>query len=154
MYDLLKTVHVIGVIVLVGNVTITAYWKVFADRTGDAKIVAHAQDAVTVADWIFTLAGILLIIIGGYGAAVVGGWSLTGPTWLVIGQILFAVSGLVWLALLIPIQIRQARTVRSLTQDAALPAQYRRDSRIWLIWGIVATVPLIAAIYVMIAKPQ
>jgi uncharacterized membrane protein len=154
MYALFKTVHLIGVILLVGNVTITAYWKVLADRTSDTKIVAHAQHGVTVADWLFTLAGILLLIIGGYGAAAVAGWSLTGPTWLVLGQILFAVSGLIWLVILIPIQIRQARTVRALRDDSALPAPYRRDSRIWLVWGILATVPLIAAIYVMVAKPQ
>jgi uncharacterized membrane protein len=154
MYALFKTVHLIGVILLVGNVTITAYWKVLADRTSDTRIVAHAQNGVTVADWLFTLAGIVLLMIGGYGAAAVAGWSLTGPTWLVLGQVLFAVSGLIWLVILIPIQIRQARTVRALRDDSALPAPYRRDSRIWLVWGILATVPLIAAIYVMVAKPQ
>jgi uncharacterized membrane protein len=154
MYALFKTVHLLGVILLVGNVTITAYWKVLADRTSDTKIVAHAQHGVTVADWLFTLTGILLLIIGGYGAAAFAGWSLTGPTWLVLGQILFAVSGLIWLVILIPIQIRQARTVRALRDDSALPAPYRRDSRIWLVWGILATVPLIAALYVMVAKPQ
>ena len=153
MYFIFKTIHIIGVVVLLGNVTITAYWKVLADRTRDAKVIAHAQHGVTVADWIFTLAGIVLILVGGYGAAAVAGVPTTGPAWLVIGQLLFAVSGLVWLGILIPIQIRQARIARSLTPDSGLPAQYRRDSRSWLIWGIVATVPLVAAIYVMVAKP-
>jgi uncharacterized membrane protein len=153
MYALFKTVHIIGVVVLVGNVTITAYWKVLADRTRDAKLIAHAQHGVTVADWIFTLAGIVFILVGGYGAAVVAKLPLTGPAWLVIGQLLFAVSGLIWLGILVPIQIRQARLARSLTYDSAMPPQYRRDSRSWLIWGVVATVPLVAAIYVMVAKP-
>jgi hypothetical protein len=40
-----------------------------------------------------------------------------------------------------------------LTHDGVLPAHYRRDRRSWLIWGIIATVPLVAAIYVMVAKP-
>ena len=153
MYAILKTLHIIGVVVLLGNVTITAYWKVLADRTSDARLVAHAQQGVTVADWIFTLAGIVLILVGGYGAAANAGFSLTGPLWLVIGQLLFAVSGLVWLCVLVPIQIRQARVARSLAREAILPSQYRRDSRRWLVWGIVATVPLVAAIYVMVAKP-
>lgn len=152
MYALLKTVHIIGVIVLIGNVTITAYWKVLADRTGDPRLIAHAQHGVTVADWIFTLAGIVLILVGGYGAAAVAGLPLSGPAWLVIGQLLFAVSGLIWLAILIPIQIRQARAARSLI-DASAMAQYRRDSRNWLIWGILATVPLVTAVYVMVLKP-
>lgn len=152
MYALFKTLHIIGVVVLLGNVTITAYWKVLADRTDDAKLIAHAQHGVTVADWIFTLAGIVLILVGGYGAAAVAGLSLTGPSWLVIGQLLFAVSGLIWLAVLVPIQIRQARTAK-LNHDGAIAARYRRDSRSWLIWGIFATIPLVAAIYVMVAKP-
>jgi uncharacterized membrane protein len=152
MYAFFKTLHIIGVVVLLGNVTITAYWKVLADRTADAKLIAHAQHGVTVADWIFTLAGIVLILVGGYGAAAVLHLSLTGPAWLVIGQLLFAVSGLVWLGVLVPIQIRQARAVRALSPEAALPLQYRHDNRSWLIWGIVATVPLVAAIYVMVAK--
>ena len=153
MYAVFKTIHIIGVVILLGNVTITAYWKVLADRTSDARLIAHAQHGVIVADWIFTLAGIGLILVGGYGATAIAGLPLTGPAWLVIGQLLFAASGLIWLGVLIPIQIRQARTARSLTADSALPAQHRRDSRLWLVWGIAATVPLVAAIYVMVAKP-
>ena len=153
MYAMFKALHIIGVVVLLGNVTITAYWKVLADRTSDARLIAHAQHGVTVADWIFTLSGIVLILVGGYGAATVAGLSVTGPAWLVIGQLLFAVSGLIWLLVLVPIQIRQARTARLLPSDRLLPEQYRRDSRNWLVWGVVATVPLVAAVYVMVAKP-
>jgi uncharacterized membrane protein len=152
MYVLFKTLHIIGVVVLLGNVTITAYWKVLADRSSDTRLIAHAQHGVTIADWIFTLAGIVLILVGGYGAAAVAGLSITTSTWLILGQLLFAVSGLVWICILIPIQIRQARAARSLLPDDALPLQYRYDSRRWLIWGIIATVPLVAAIYVMVAK--
>lgn len=123
MYVLFKTLHIIGVVVLLGNVTITAYWKVLADRSSDTRLIAHAQHGVTVADWIFTLAGIVLILVGGYGAAAVAGLSITTLTWLILGQLLFAVSGLVWICILIPIQIRQARAVRSLLPDDALPLQ-------------------------------
>ena len=153
MYAVFKMIHILGVVVLLGNVTITAYWKVLADRTSDAKLIAHAQHGVTVADWIFTLAGIILILGGGYGAAAIAGLSLAGPAWLVIGQLLFAVSGLIWVGVLIPLQIRQARTAKTLMHDGILPPQYRRDSRLWLIRGVAATVPLVAAIYVMVAKP-
>ena len=77
MYAVFKSLHIIGVVVLLGNVTITAFWKVLADRTSDARLIAHAQHGVTVADWIFTLAGIVLVLVGGYGAAVVAGLSVT-----------------------------------------------------------------------------
>ena len=152
-YNVLKFVHVLGVVILVGNVTITAYWKVLADLTRDSRIVAHAQRGVTIADWIFTLLGIALIMIGGYGAALVNDLPLFGSFWLVAGQILFGVSGLIWLGILVPLQIRQARAAREFADGGAVPAEYRRDSKTWLVWGIIATVPLVAAVYVMVVKP-
>jgi uncharacterized membrane protein len=145
-YDILKFLHVLGVIILVGNVTITAFWKVFADRTEDAKVVAFGQYLVILCDWIFTLAGIVLIVIGGYGLAIT-------DAWLIWGQVLFVVSGLIWLFLLVPLQIRQARHIRAFNMSEPVPEEYWRDARLWLIWGIIATVPLVGADYVMIAKP-
>ncbi len=38
MYALLKSVHIIAVVILLGNVTITAFWKMLADRTGNARL--------------------------------------------------------------------------------------------------------------------
>jgi uncharacterized membrane protein len=152
MYDVFKVLHVIGVVILVGNVTITAFWKVFSDLTRDPRIIAHAQRGVTVADFIFTLAGIALIMIGGYGAAIVKDMPLFESHWLVAGQILFAISGLIWLGILVPAQIRQARAARGFAQGGEIPDGYKRDARSWIIWGIIATVPLVAAIYVMIVK--
>lgn len=57
--------RVLGVVLLIGNVTVTAYWKVLADRTRSAILAAHAQRAVIYADWLFTLPGIVLILAGG-----------------------------------------------------------------------------------------
>lgn len=152
LYSILKFLHVAGVVVLIGNVTITAYWKVFSDRTNDARVVANAQRAVITADWIFTLPAIALIIIGGYGMAIIGGMDLLGDPWLVWGQLLFFASGILWLGVLVPVQIRQARAAKNFDPDAPIPRSYWRDARLWLIWGIIATVPLVAATYVMIAK--
>lgn len=153
MYDAFKFLHVLGVTLLLGNVTITAFWKVLADMTRDPVVIAHAQRGVGLADWLFTLSGIVLILIGGYGAAWMGEISPLGPRWLIAGEVLFALSGIIWLAVLVPLQIRQARMARAFAAGGIIPARYWRDSRAWLIWGIVATVPLVAALLIMIAKP-
>jgi uncharacterized membrane protein len=153
MYDVFKFLHLLGVTVLIGNVTITAFWKVLADMTRDPRTIAYAQRGVGVADWLFTLSGIALILIGGFGAAHVGRLHPFGAVWLVAGEVLFALSGLIWLGILVPLQIRQGRMARTFAEGGEIPAQYFRDSRAWLIWGIIATVPLVAAMAVMIAKP-
>lgn len=152
-YETAKFIHVIGVIVLVGNVTATAIWKFFADRSGDAKIIGFSQRLVTVTDWSLTLWGVIFTVVGGYSAAVIGRMSLLSDRWLVVGQILFLVSGLMWLTMLIPLQVRLARTARQLKDGEPIPEDYAAASRAWFAVGVAATVPLIAAIWVMIAKP-
>jgi uncharacterized membrane protein len=153
LYDVLKMLHVVGVIILIGNVTVTSFWKVFADRSGDPRIIAHAQYLVTVTDWFFTLSGIVLLVGGGFGAAYVAGMPWFARGWLAESELLFLLSGMIWLFVLVPIQIRQARQARAFAGGAPIPGAYWRNSRLWLIWGIVATVPLVAALYFMIAKP-
>lgn len=152
-YELFKFVHVTGIIMLLGNITATAIWKFFADRTGDARIIGFAQRLVTITDWSLTFWGIVLTIIGGYGALWVAGISAFGERWLVWSQGLFVVAGLIWLGLLVPIQVRQARAAKAFADGGAVPEAYRRDSRRWIVWGLVGTVPLVAATWLMVAKP-
>lgn len=149
----MKFVHVLGVVLLVGNVTVTAVWKVFADRSNNPVIVAFAQRLVTVTDFSLTALGILLILVGGFGAAAAIGVSPVTTTWVIIGEVLFGVSGMIWLLILIPLQIRQARMARAFAADRVIPAAYREAASRWLVWGIVATLPLLMGIWVMIAKP-
>jgi uncharacterized membrane protein len=152
LYDTLKFLHVVGVIVLLGNVTITAYWKVMADRTGDVVHAVHAQRATIIADWIFTLPAIILIIVGGYGMTYIAGMDVLKTPWLVVSQILFLIPGVIWLGIIVPLQARQMKAARRMQETGIIEPDYRRQSRVWLIWGIAATVPLVAAIYVMITK--
>ncbi len=61
--------HLFGVVLLVGNVIVTLVWKLGADRTGEPSVIAFGQRLVTLTDWWFTLGGVVLILIGGFGAA-------------------------------------------------------------------------------------
>ncbi len=153
LYDICKFLHITGIVMLMGNITATAIWKFYADRTGDARIIGFAQRLVTYTDWMLTFWGIVLTIGGGYGAAYVGHYDLTGDRWLVWSQLLFVAAGLIWLGLLVPIQVRQARVAKRFAAGGEVPDGYRRDSRNWIIWGLVATVPLVAATWLMVAKP-
>ena len=152
-YEMYKFFHVLGVILLVGNVTVTSVWKVFADRTADPSVVAFAQRLVTHTDWSLTGGGVALTILGGYGMAWIAQIPLLPISWLVWSQLLFGLSGAIWLFVLIPIQIVQSRLAREFAASRVISDAYRRYSRSWLRWGIAATVPLIAALYLMVKKP-
>lgn len=152
-YEIAKFLHITGVVMLMGNITASAIWKVFADGTGDPRIIGFAQRLVTITDWSLTFWGVVLTMVGGYGAIWIAGADPFGPKWLVWSQILFVIAGLMWLGMLVPIQIRQAKAARDFASGGDIPESYRRDSWRWISWGLLATVPLVGATWLMIAKP-
>ena len=151
-YDAFKVVHLAGVVIFLGNIIVTGIWKVMADRTGDPRVIAYAQRLVTITDWIFTAGGVVLILIGAYGMVLTAGLDPT-QSWLALGQSLFVASGVIWVAILIPTQIIQARQAREFEKGGAIPESYWRHSRRWMIWGTIATILPLANLYVMVFKP-
>jgi uncharacterized membrane protein len=102
-FFILKALHVTGVVVFLGNIIVTAWWKMAADRTRDPAVIAYAQRQVTVTDFIFTAAGAALIV--GAGDAMAYGYysdSWAVP-WIFWGRVLFFSVGAIWLFVLIPI---------------------------------------------------
>ncbi|MEL6487339.1 MAG: DUF2269 family protein [Pseudomonadota bacterium] len=148
-----KFLHYLGIILLAGNITVTAVWKVFADRNGNWRIVQFGQRLVTGTDFGLTIPGIALTMIGGYGSLYVMGYSLLEPAWLLWSQIMFVAAGVIWLFILVPIQIRQARLSNSWTGQEGVTEEYRRLSRRWITWGLISTVPLCIVLWLMVVKP-
>jgi uncharacterized membrane protein len=73
--------------------------------------------------------------------------------WLIWGQLLFLLSGLIRSTVLVPVQIFQARMVREFAKGQKIPKRYWQLARLWITWGVIATVPLIVATFAMVAKP-
>lgn len=151
-YDVLKLLHLLGVILLVGNVTVTSIWKLYADGTRNPVVIGFAQRLVTITDWFFTFWGIVLMVAGGYGAAWLAGMDVLRDDWLVWSEAMFVAAGVIWLGLLVPIQLKQARLARGFAAGGPIPEGYWRLGRQWILWGSVATLPLVAACWVMLRK--
>jgi len=150
-YLLLKSIHLVGVVIFIGNIVVTAWWKAMADLTRDPKIVAFAQRQVTLTDWVFTFGGVVLVAVGGIGNALLNGLPMTTP-WLALGNALFAISALIWIAILIPLQMNLARMAREFANGAAIPARYWKLEKLWGAFGGIATVLPLVNIVVMVFK--
>jgi uncharacterized membrane protein len=148
-YLLLKSLHVLGAVLFLGNILVTAVWKVLADRTRHPAIVAHAQRLVTITDFAFTALGVGLIIVT--GELMAGRWE--GAAWVGWGRALFMASGVIWLVALIPIQIAQARLARAFADQESIPAAYWRLANLWGVFGLIATVLPLLNLYFMVFKP-
>lgn len=149
---LLKSLHIAGVVLFLGNLLVTAWWKVAANRSRSPLVIAFAQRQVTATDFVFTAAGAALLAAGGYGSAVTGGIALH-THWLAAGHWLFVVSGLMWVLVLIPVQILQARSARSFAAGAAIPTAYWQREKLWAVCGVVATLLPLCNLYFMVFKP-
>ncbi len=89
MYLVFKAIHLLGVVLFLGNIIITAVWKTLADQTREPRTIAYAQRLVTVTDWVFTLGGVVLILVGGYGMVAIARLDPLEQAWLIWGQGLF-----------------------------------------------------------------
>ena len=153
IYLILKTMHILGVILFLGNIIVTAWWKLMADRHGDPIVVAFAQRQVTLTDFVFTAGGGALLLLGGLGNALWYGMDYLHIPWLSWSLGLFIASGVIWAAILIPVQIKQARLARAFAKGGSIPAEYRRLGRIWNGFGLLATMLPLIAVYLMVFKP-
>jgi uncharacterized membrane protein len=150
--ELTRWLHVIGACVLLGTGAGIAFFMVMAQRTNDARVIAHVADTVVIADWVFTASAVVLQPVTGVLLAEAIGWRLTEP-WLALSLVLYVVVGVFWL----PVVWIQHR-LRALARAAAargsgLPPEYRRLYRIWFAAGFPAFAGVLAILWLMLARP-
>lgn len=152
-YLLLKSAHLLGVVMFLGNIIITGWWKFMADRTLNPQIIAFAQRQVTLTDFVFTAGGAALVMAAGWGNAALHGMEIHSIRWLSWGFWLFNISGLIWVAILIPVQIKQAAMARVFASNNEIPDEYWALVKRWYLWGSIATLLPLFNLYWMVFKP-
>jgi uncharacterized membrane protein len=153
-YLWLKTLHLFGVLLFMGNIIVTGWWKFMADRTRNPQVIAFAQHQVTLTDYVFTAGGAAILFAAGWGDAALHDMSVLQVHWLSWGLWLFSASGVIWVTVLIPTQRRQARMAREFFESGIIPPEYWRLCRNWNIWGAVATLLPLLNLYWMVFKPS
>ncbi|MBI3774501.1 MAG: DUF2269 domain-containing protein [Gammaproteobacteria bacterium] len=146
----LKSLHILGACLFLGNIIVSAFWKVLADRTGNYSVIRFATRLVNITDTVFTGLGATLLLVtghvlaGNYGGIYSNGWIL----W---SYVLFGISGAIWVAVLVPIQFKQAQILRVSTIEE-IPKEYHRLARLWSLAGTLATLFPLPAVYLMVSR--
>jgi hypothetical protein len=78
-YSIYKVIHLAAVIIFLGNIATGLFWKVHADRSSNPQIIAHTLHGIIRSDRWFTIPAIVVILIGGFGAASKGGLPILVP---------------------------------------------------------------------------
>lgn len=151
-YLWLKTIHIFGVVLFLGNIIVTGWWKNLADRTKNPQIIAFAQRQVTLTDFIFTTGGVLILLGAGMANVFLHGLSYS-TKWLSHGFAIFILSGLIWAIVLIPTQIKQAKMAKIFANSGEIPQAYWRLCNRWNWFGLIATILPLMNLYWMVFKP-
>jgi uncharacterized membrane protein len=152
IYSWLKVVHIFGVVLFLGNIIVTGWWKNMADLTKNPQIIAYAQRQVTLTDFIFTGGGVGILLIAGMANVYLHGMSYA-TKWLGHGMAIFLASGLIWVAVLIPVQMKQAKMAKEFALSSEIPASYWKLCTKWNLFGLLATLIPLANLYFMVFKP-
>ena len=117
LYLLLKWLHIVSSVLMVGTGLGSAFYMFFTNRSGNVQAQAVVTKLVVRADWWFTTPTVLIQPATGLAMAYLAGWPLSTP-WLAWSLALYALAGLCWL----PVVWLQLR-MRDMAIEAAQSAQ-------------------------------
>ncbi len=151
-YLLLKYLHVLGAIVILGTGAGIAFFMLMAHLSRDAAFVARTAGVVVIADVVFTATAVLAQPVTGYLLAREAGLAL-GEGWLMASLVLYGVAGAFWLPV-VWMQIRMRDLARAAAAPGtALPAAYHRLFRLWFAFGFPGFGSVMLILWLIIAKP-
>ena len=152
-YTFYKLLHIIGVILFLGNIITGIFWMHIAVRTKNATIIAHTIKGIISADAIFTIPNVIIISAAGVMTAMVGHYPIMRTGWIVWPMTLFVISGVAFMAKVGPLQKKMYALVSS-------SESYDREKfhALYLsgnIWGAIALLlPIAAAVMMVLKVPQ
>ena len=151
-YLLLKTLHILSSVLMVGTGFGSAFYMFFANRSGNVQAQAVVSRLVVKADWWFTTPAIIIQPVSGIAMMHLAGWPLTTP-WLALSIALYVLAGVCWLPVVV-MQIRMAQLATVAADNGQpLPDAYRRLARRWEALGYPAFVAMLGIYYLMVNKP-
>jgi uncharacterized membrane protein len=153
-YFILKALHIASVVLFLGNIITGVFWKVHGDRTGDLRARAQALDGIIRSDRLFTLPGVVLIIVTGVLLAMTLHLPILGTKWILWSLILFGISGVAFSVFVGPLQKKLLKNVQAGLAGTWNQAEYEALSRSWTLWGLVATAAPLIALFLMVMKPS
>jgi uncharacterized membrane protein len=152
LYFVVKYLHVLGAIVILGTGTGIAFFMLMAHRSGEPSFIARTASVVVIADMLFTLSAVLLQPVSGGLLMLMSSTSLA-ERWLLTSLALYAVAGLFWVPVIfMQIELRDlARQAETASQP--LPARYHLVFRRWFLCGFPGFGAVATILWLMIAKP-
>lgn len=140
LYFLVKYLHVLGAIVILGTGTGIAFFMLMAQRTNDTAFIARTASVVVIADAIFTLSAVILQPVTGGLLMMLSAIPIT-ERWILVSLALYVIAGVFWIPVVF-MQVEMRDLARKAAdQRVALPERYFVLFRRWFAFGFPASAP-------------
>lgn len=157
MYCLvLKSIHILAVILFMGNITTGLFWMHNAVRSRNGSIINHTIKAIIKADMIFTIPGVVMVVASGIWLAFCMQFPIFKLGWILWSIILFSASGIAFAVKVAPLQkqIAQLTSRHEKLTDSDWES-FAKLMRKWDFWGMVALLtPFISFLMMVLKIPQ
>jgi uncharacterized membrane protein len=153
MYLSLKVIHLLAVVIFVGNIATGFFWHAHAWRTRNPILLAHTVQGLIRSDRVLTMPSAGLLIIAGIATAVVGGVPMrTG--WIGWTIVAFVVAGALFSTRVGPLQKQLYEIANAASGGSAFDeSRYADIAARWRAWGAVAVLALAIGLALMVLKP-
>lgn len=153
VYFIIKTIHILSSVLLVGTGFGSAFYLFFVNRSRNLAAQAVVARLVVRADWWFTTPTVIIQPISGFALVYLAGFPLNS-FWILWALLMYVVAGVCWLPV-VWLQIQMEKMLRhALETGAPLPKTYWVYAQRWELLGYPAFVAMLAVFYLMVAKPM
>src|SRR5215813_10816563 len=149
----LKVVHVLAVVVLLGNLLMAPFWRKRLAALGGVQARAAANRSVRVADLIFTLPGWVVVLATGIMLIIYRDMGMRGG-WLHLSLMLFLGWLVFWHILVLRARKAMIAQAEAATSSEQAPAELAQHERQWQLWSYLAAAIVVLILILMIAQPK
>lgn len=151
-YLVVKWLHIISSVLLVGTGFGSAFYLYCIHRTRNAVAIAEVIRLVVLADFLFTTPAVLIQPATGMAMVFIAGYSLK-QAWLFWTLVLYGLAGACWLPV-VWLQMQMAKLARTAVNSGTdLPVQYWQYARYWEALGYPAFAAMLVIYGLMVFKP-
>ena len=152
LYHIIKTLHLLSAAILLGAGAAIAFFMLRSHFTDNIHEKYFAARNTVLADYLFTLPGIIIQPLSGVWLVLHTGIDWTSH-WLLLTYILYIVAGLCWLPV-VWLQIQMLKILQACIRNhQAIPEQYAIYFKRWFLLGWPAFSSLLIIFWLMVTRP-
>ena len=150
-YLVLKFLHILSAVVVVGTGAGIAFFMYMANRSNNSQAISVTAKHVILGDWVFTMPAVVMQLVTGLLLMNKLGYSYSS-TWFYWVISLFVFIGICWLPV-IRIQYRLHDLAIVAIEKDEITVEFKQLMRLWTLLGIPALVATLIIFWLMVFKP-